>query len=80
MKKVFVVDPTARQYVFDIKEEGLTVVISGQTFVLKGEEGDIKIFNEAITNGRTFIIYGDKRTGSVVFNSKKITAVRISEE
>lgn len=80
MKKVFVIDPTARQYVFDIKEEGLTIVINGQTFVLKGEEGEINIFNEAITNGHTFIIYGDKRTGSVVFNSKKITAVRISEE
>jgi hypothetical protein len=80
MKKVYVVDPTARQYVFDIKEEGLSIIVNGVTHVISGESNEIEIFNDAITNGYTFIIFGDNRTGSVVFNSKKITAVKIAEE
>ena len=42
MKKVFVIDPTARQYVFDIKEEGLSVDVDGHAHIIKGDEDDIK--------------------------------------
>lgn len=77
MKVLYVIDPTARQYGFQIKE-GLRVKIKDSNHTLTGVEADIDLFHAAITNGDSFVVYGENNF--VTFAANKITGVKIVEE
>lgn len=77
MKVLYVIDPTARQYGFPIKE-GLRVKIKDETHVITGVEADIELFYSAIENSDCFVIYGENNF--VTFAAAKITGVKIVEE
>ena len=77
MKVLYVIDPTARQYGFQIKD-GLRVKIKDANHTITGIEADIDLFHSAITSGDSFVIYGENNF--VTFSADKITGIKIVEE
>ena len=77
MKVLYVVDPTARQYAFQINE-GLKLKIGNTYHTITGVESDIEIFHEAITKGDSLVIYGIENF--VVFAGDKIIGIKILQE
>lgn len=77
MKVLYIIDPTARQYGFQIKD-GLRIKIDDVSHMITGIEADIDLFHTAITNRDSFVIYGENNF--VTFSADKITGVKIAEE
>ena len=77
MKILYVIDPTARQYGFQIND-GLRVKIHDQTHIITGVEEDIELFHRAIMAGESFVIYGNNNF--VTFAADKITGIKIADE
>ena len=77
MKVLYVIDPTARQYGFQL-DGGLKVKILDTIHNIVGTESDIDLFHDVITNNKSFVIYG--KNNFVTFAADKITGVKIVEE
>lgn len=77
MKVLYVIDPTARQYGYPIKD-GLKVKLGEDTHTILGGVEDIEKFHSAIENGDTFTVYDERNLST--FSGSKITGVKIVEE
>jgi hypothetical protein len=77
MKTLYVIDPTARQYGFQIND-GLRIKIGHSTHTITGVEADIELFHNAIMSGESFVIYG--KESFITFSADKIIGVKITEE
>jgi hypothetical protein len=77
MKVLYVIDPTARQYGYSIKD-GLKVKLGSETHTIVGSVEDIEKFHSAIENGDTFTVYDERNLST--FNGGKIIGAKIVEE
>jgi hypothetical protein len=77
MKALYIIDPTARQYGYQIGE-GIKVKLGADSHTITGKVEDIEKLHEAIENGETITIY-DARNLSV-FNGSKIVGAKIVQE
>lgn len=77
MKVLYVIDPTARQYGYPIKD-GLKVKLGGDVNTITGVVEDVEKFHSAIESGDTFTIYDERNLST--FSGSKIIGVKIVEE
>jgi hypothetical protein len=76
--KVYVIDRTARQYTFEVGENGVRVITPKSDFYVTQEETNINKFYNLILNKESFIIYGQR--GVIAFNADSICGIQINYE
>jgi hypothetical protein len=73
MSYIYVIDPTSRQYGFEINES-LKLVVNENTYNITEETPQIDVFESAIQEGLIFKLISNK--GITLFNPDKVIGIQ----
>ena len=76
--KLYIIDCTSRQHLFNVSEAGATLTMGDQTITFHSHDVPVQVFEQAILQKLPFTISNQEQT--VVYNSVNLVGVQVIKQ